>query len=69
MTVLVRTEIRMLLACVCFAAWFAALLFGVLGPAAHLLLAAALLLWPWRATFAVARGEQEPSPPETTEPR
>ena len=52
-----RTTPRMLLACACFSAWFSALLFGVLGPAAHLFLLAALVLWPWRATFAVARGD------------
>lgn len=60
MRLLARPDVRMLLACLCFAAWFSALLFGVLGVAAHLFLAAALVAWPWRATFAVARGEDPP---------
>jgi hypothetical protein len=50
-----RTLARVLLSSLAFSAWFAALLFGVLGPAAHLFLAAALAVWPWRATLAVAR--------------
>ena len=50
-----RTTARMLLASLTFSAWFTAVLFGVLVPAAHLFLAAAIWLWPWRATLAAAR--------------
>lgn len=64
---LARPELRLWLACVCFAAWFSALLFGVLGTAAHLLLAAALLVWPWRATFAAARDDDASRPLEPGE--
>jgi hypothetical protein len=66
---LARTDVRMLLACLLFAAWFTALLFGVLGPAAHLFLAAALVAWPWRAIAAVARGEDPPHEAQAGEPR
>jgi hypothetical protein len=61
MRLLARPDVRMLLACVAFSAWFSALLFGVLGAAAHLFLAGALVAWPWRATFALARGDDPPA--------
>jgi hypothetical protein len=64
---LARPDLRLVLACVCFAAWFSALLFGVLGTAAHLFLAAALLVWPWRATFASAREDDASRPGGTGE--
>jgi hypothetical protein len=54
--VLASPDFRVLLSCLCFASWLSALLFGVLGAAAHLFLLASLLLWPWRATFETARG-------------